>query len=65
MRWPRDFRLMGILLLFLAAVIYFVLIGGVIPLLSRYRDYPSVRVLLALISGGHLEEPFQETGILC
>jgi hypothetical protein len=64
MRWPREFRIMGLLLILFASVIYFILIGEVIPLLWPYRHHPLVRVLLALISGGHLEELFQETGIL-
>jgi hypothetical protein len=55
---------MGILLIFLAVAIYLVMIGEVIPLLWWHRDQP-VRMLLALPCGGHLEEPFQETGILC
>jgi hypothetical protein len=65
MRWPRDSRLMGILLIFLAVAIYLVMIGEVIPLLWWHRDHPVARMLLALPCGGHLEEPFQETGILC
>jgi hypothetical protein len=64
MRWPREPRVMGILLIFLAVAIYLVMIGEIIPLLWPYRDYPLVRVLLAFISGGHLEELFQETRIL-
>jgi hypothetical protein len=49
---------MGILLIFLAVVSALVLIGEVIPLLWWHRDHPMVRVLLALLSGGHLEEFF-------
>ena len=64
MRWPREPRVMGILLIFLAVAIYLVMIGEIIPLLWQYRDYPLVRVLLAFLSGGHLEELFQGTGIL-
>jgi hypothetical protein len=64
MCWPRVPRVMGILLILVAVVIYFVLVGEVIPLLWPYRDHPLVRVLLALLSGGHLEELFQETGAL-
>jgi hypothetical protein len=45
-------------------VIYLVMMGEVMPLLWPYRDYPLVRVLLALLSGAHLEELFQETGVL-
>ena len=64
MRWFREPRIMGILLIFLAVVIYLVILGEVIPLLWPYRDHPLVRVLLAFLSGGHLEELFQETGAL-
>ncbi|MGH8070108.1 MAG: hypothetical protein ACRERE_33655 [Candidatus Entotheonellia bacterium] len=64
MRWLREPRIMGILLIFLAVVIYLVMMGEVIPLLWPYRDYPLVRVLLALLSGGHLAELFQEAGAL-
>ena len=64
MCWLRESRLMGILLIFLAVVIYLVMMGEVISLLWPYRDYPLVRVLLALLSGGHLEELFQEAGSL-
>ena len=64
MRWLREPRIMGILLIFLAVVIYLVMMGEVIALLWPYRDYPLVRVLLALISGGHLEELCQEAGAL-
>ena len=64
MRWLREPRIMGILLIFLAVVIYLVMMGEVISLLWPYRDYQLVRALLALISGGHLEELFQEAGPL-
>jgi hypothetical protein len=63
MRWLRGSRVMGILLIFLAVVVYLVMMWGVFPLLWPYRDHPLVRVLLALLSGGHLEELFQETGL--
>ena len=36
--------------------------GGGIPLLWPYRDHPLVRVLSAFLTGGHLEELFQENG---
>ena len=52
MRWPRQPRVMGILLIFLAVAIYLVMIGEIFPLLWQYRDYPLVRVLLAFLSGG-------------
>jgi hypothetical protein len=64
MYWPREPRVMGILLILVAVVIYLVLMREVIPLLWPYRDHPLVRVLLALLTGGHLEELFQETGAL-
>jgi hypothetical protein len=64
MSWLREPRVMGLLLIFLAVVIYLVMMAEVIPLLWPYRDHPLVRVLLALLSGGHLEELFQETGSL-
>ena len=64
MRWPREPRITGLLLTLVAVAIYLVIFGGVIPLLWPYRDRLLVRVLLAFLSGGHLEELFQETGIL-
>jgi hypothetical protein len=62
MRWLREPRVMAILLIFLGVVVYLVMMWGVMPLLWPYRDHPLVRVLLAFLSGGHLEELFQETG---
>jgi hypothetical protein len=50
------------LLIFLAVLVYLAIVGGVIPLLWPHRDHPLVWVLLAFLSGGHLEELFQETG---
>jgi hypothetical protein len=64
MRWPREPRIMGFLFILFAVIIYLLMFGGVIPLLWLYRDRLLVRVLLAFLSGGHLEELFQETGIL-
>jgi hypothetical protein len=64
MRWPREPRVMGFLLILFAVVIYFIMIAEVIPLLWPNRDRPLVRVLLAFFSGGHLEELFQEAGML-
>jgi hypothetical protein len=64
MRWLREPRIMSILFIFLAMVIYLVMIRVVMPRLWPYRDHPLVRVLLAFLSGGHLEELFQETGSL-
>jgi hypothetical protein len=63
MRWLRDrHRRAFVLLLFLALLGYFVVYGVVFPLLWSYRDHPLVWFVLALLSGGHLEELFQETG---
>jgi hypothetical protein len=56
MRWPRRPRVMGVLLIALALIIYVVVMWGGIPLLWPYRDHPLVRVLLAFLTGGHLEE---------
>jgi hypothetical protein len=64
MRWLRDSRLRSVVLIVMAAVVYLVMISGIIPLLWPYRDHPLVWVLLAFLSGGHLEELFQETGTL-
>ena len=62
MRWLRGRHTMSVLLIVLALIVYVVVIWGGIPLLWPYRDHPLVRVLLAFLSGGHLEELFQETG---
>jgi hypothetical protein len=62
MRWPWDPRAMGILLIFLAVAISLVMIGEVIPPLWWHRDHPVVRVLLAFLAGGHLEDLLQEMG---
>jgi hypothetical protein len=51
-------------LLLLALIGYFVVYGMVFPLLWPYRDHPLVWFVLALLSGGHLEELLQETGSL-
>jgi hypothetical protein len=48
----------------LALIGYFVVYGMVFPLLWPYRDHPLVWFVLALLSGGHLEELLQETGSL-
>jgi hypothetical protein len=64
MRWLRDSRLWSVVLIVMAAVVYLVMISGIIPLLWPYRDHPLVWVLLAFLSGGHLEDLFQETGTL-
>jgi hypothetical protein len=49
---------MGMLLIVLALIVYVVVMWGGIPLLWPYRDHPLVRVLLAFLTGGHLEELF-------
>jgi hypothetical protein len=64
MRRLRDSRLLGIVLIVMAAVVYLVMMWGVVPLLWPYRDHPLVWVLLAFLSGGHLEELFHETETL-
>jgi hypothetical protein len=64
MRWLRDrHRRTLVLLLFFALLGYFVVYGVAFPLLWSYRDHPLVWFVLALLSGGHLEELFQETGV--
>jgi hypothetical protein len=63
MRWLRDPRLRSVVLILLAVVLY-LMMWGLIPLLWPYRDHPLVWVLLAFLSGGHLEELFHETGTL-
>jgi len=57
MRWRRDSRVFGITLIFLAVVIYLVVLGWGVRLLWPYRDHPLVRVLLAFLSGLHLAKP--------
>jgi hypothetical protein len=64
MRWLRDTRVLSVVLLLLTLVGYFVVCGVVFPLLWPYREHPFVWFLLAFLSGGHLEEIFQETGTL-
>jgi hypothetical protein len=56
MRWLGESRLLGIVLMVVAAVAYLVLTWGMIPLLWPYRDHLLVWFVLALLSGGHLEE---------
>jgi hypothetical protein len=62
-RWFRESRFGGIVLILLAVVIYVIVMGWGFPLLWPYRDHPLVRVLFAFLTGGHLEELFQETGL--
>jgi hypothetical protein len=63
MGWFRESRIRGVLLILVAVVIYMIM-WGMIPLLWPYRDHPLVWVLLAFLSGGHLEELFREIGTL-
>jgi hypothetical protein len=58
MRRLGESRLLGTMLMVMAVVVYLVLMWGLIPLLWPYRDHPLVWVLLAFLSGGHLEELF-------
>ena len=62
MRWVRGSRVTGMLLIALALIVYVVVMWVGIPVLWPYRGHPLVRVLLAFLTGGHLEELFQETG---
>jgi hypothetical protein len=64
MGWLRDSRRLSVALAVIAAVVYFMMVWGIIPLLWPYRDHPPVWVLLAFLTGGHLEELFHETGTL-
>ena len=64
MRWLRNTHMLAIVLVLLALIGYFVVYGMVFPLLWPYRDHPLVWFVLALLSGGHLEELFKETGSL-
>jgi hypothetical protein len=64
MHWLREYRLLSIVLIVVAVVVYFLLMWGMVPLLWPYRDHPLVGFLLAFLSGGHLEELLQETGSL-
>ena len=63
MRWLRESRLLGMVLMVLGVVVFLVMMWGVFPLLWPYLDHPLVRVLFAFLTGGHLEEFFQETGL--
>jgi len=64
MRWLRDSDLLSVVFIVIAAVIYFATMWGILPLLWPYREHPLVWVLLAFLSGGHLEELFHTTGTL-
>jgi hypothetical protein len=60
----RDPHRLVMVLVLLALLGYFVMYGVVFPLLWPYRDHPLVWFVLALLSGGHLEELLQDTGSL-
>ena len=62
MRWLRDTRVRGVVLVILALIGYFVVYEVVFPLLWTHRDHPLVCFLLVFLSGGHLEEPFHQPG---
>jgi RsiW-degrading membrane proteinase PrsW (M82 family) len=64
MCWRRDTRVLSVVLLLLALIGYFVVYGVAFPLLWPYREHPLVWLVLAFLSGGHLEELFQQTGTL-
>jgi hypothetical protein len=64
MRWLRNTRVHSVVLVLLAFLGYFVVYEVVFPLLWPYRDHPLAWLLLAFLSGGHLEELFQQTGTL-
>jgi hypothetical protein len=64
MRWLRNTPMLAVVLVLLALIGYFVVYGVVFPLLWPYRDHPLVWFVLALLTGGHLEELLQETGSL-
>jgi hypothetical protein len=64
MRWLRETPMLAVMLLLLALIGYVVVYGVVFPLLWPYRDHPLVWFVLALLSGGHLEEFLKETGSL-
>jgi hypothetical protein len=61
MRWLRNTHMLAVVLVLLAIIGYFVVYGMVFPLLWPYRDHQLVWFVLALLSGGHLEELFTET----
>jgi len=58
MRWLRNTHMLAIVLVLLGLIGCFVMYGVVFPLLWPYRDHPLVWFVLALLSGGHLEELF-------
>ena len=64
MRCRRASRPLSIMLIALAVVVYLVTMWWGIPLLWPYHDHPLVHFLLAFLSGGHLEELYQEAGAL-
>jgi hypothetical protein len=56
MRWLRDAHILPVVLFLLALIGYFVVYGVAFPLLWPYRGHPLVWFVLALLTGGHLEE---------
>lgn len=64
MRWLGDTRVLRVVLILLVLLGYFVVYEVVFPQLWLYRDHPLVWLLLAFLSGGHLEELFEQTGTL-
>jgi hypothetical protein len=55
MHWLRETPMLAVVLP-LALICYFVVCGVIFPLLWLYRDHSLVWFVLALLSGGHLEE---------
>ncbi|HSF30997.1 MAG TPA: hypothetical protein VLK82_11070 [Candidatus Tectomicrobia bacterium] len=56
--------MLRVVLILLVLLGYFVVYEVVFPQLWLYRDHPLVWLLLAFLSGGHLEELFEQTGTL-
>lgn len=64
MRWLRHTRVLRVVLVLLVLIGYLVVYQVVFPLLWLHRDHPVVWLLLTFLSGGHLEELFEQTGTL-
>jgi hypothetical protein len=62
MRWLRQSRLVGVVLVTLAAFIYLVIMWGVLPRLWPYREHALVRLLLAVLYSDHLPEALDDLG---
>jgi len=62
MHWRRDSRVFGIAVILLAVLVYVIGMGWGFPLLWPHRGHPLVQVLLAFLSGGHLDGLLQEAG---